>query len=412
MATPRTSFTGTVFPPGQTRQIACDLYLQPNGIVACPKDGGPQDGEEFLLPYERIQVRRGGLDLAIMVCTGGPEDPAVSCGDPAFPASLDASAGRAVAGAMAALKRTDRTRRGVKLGLLAAALLILVGIAFGGWFLISAGSRLTLAAIPISVDKTIGDQSIESMDLGGPVLKQAEVEHFVQAVVDRLDDHLVPPGASPESYAYKLTVRVVESNQINAFALPGGQIVVYTGLIKSASRAEQVAGVLGHEIAHVTGRHGMQGIIRGLGVVVAAQVLLGDVSGIVGIMTQGAMMAVLNGYSRDQERAADQEGARIAAAAGFDPAGLAEFFMVLKDQPGSQMPGLLQVLSTHPEHDERIAAIRALRTTLTVAPGADLTPLFLAAKEALGQRVGSASAAMKAVEVPAAGSASAPVTAP
>ncbi|MFM2091983.1 MAG: hypothetical protein RLZZ127_2472 [Planctomycetota bacterium] len=391
MSAPRTSFTGTVFPPGQTHQVVCDLYLRPEGLVAVPKEG-----DELRLPWDRMRLQRGGIDLTTIVCLGEPGDPAMSCSDRAFPDALAACGGRRVAEALAGMRRRDSARRGAKLGCLAVALLLLVGTAVGGWLAVSHGSRLVIGAIPLSVDKAIGEQAIQSMELGGPVVKTPEVDRFVQTVVDRLDDHVVPPGADPKAYAHTFTVRVVESDLINAFALPGGQIVVFTGLIKSASRAEQVAGVLGHEIAHVTMRHGVNGLVRAAGVAIAAQLVLGDVSGLAAVLGQGAMTAVLNGYSRDQERDADREGARIAAAAGFDPAGLAEFFLALKEQPGSQMPGILQVFSTHPDHDERIAAIRDLGPTLTVAPGEDLAPLFLAAQAALGKRVRSASAGVTA----------------
>jgi Zn-dependent protease with chaperone function len=395
MNAPRTSFTGTVFPPGQTRQVVCDLYLRPEGLVAVPREG-----DELLLPYDRMRLQRGGVDLTTIVCLGEPGEPAMSCADRAFPDALATCGGRRVAEALDGMRRQDKARRGLKLGCLAIALLTLIGIGVGGWLAVSHGSRMLVGAIPISVDKTIGEQAIQTMDLGGPVVKTPDVERFVQTVVDRLDDHVVPPGADPADFAHTFTVRVVESDLINAFALPGGQIVVFTGLIKGASRAEQVAGVLGHEIAHVTKRHGVNGLIRAAGIAIAAQLVLGDVSGIAAVLGQGAMVAVLNGYSRDQEREADQEGARIAAAAGFDPAGLAEFFLALKDQPGSQMPGILQVFSTHPDHDERIAAIRALGPTLTVAPGEDLNPLFRAAQDALGVRARSASAGVTAPVIP------------
>ena len=92
----------------------------------------------------------------------------------------------------------------------------------------------------------------------------------------------------------------------------------------------------------------------------AAQLLFGDASGVIAIAAQGATLAVLTGYSRDMEREADAEGARMMAAAGLDPRGMIGFFTLLKAEPGSEMPEGLQWMSTHPQHEARIAALEAL----------------------------------------------------
>ena len=131
---------------------------------------------------------------------------------------------------------------------------------------------------------------------------------------------------------FDLRIQVVDAPQINAFALPGGQIVVYTGLLRKAARPEQVAGVIAHEMAHVTLRHGLRGIAKQVGVLVGVQVLTGDLSG---LAAQVATAAISNAYSRDAEREADAEGARMLAAAGIDP--------VLIAAPNTPAPALERI---------------------------------------------------------------------
>ena len=146
----------------------------------------------------------------------------------------------------------------------------------------------------------------------------------------------------------------------NAFALPGGYISVYTGLIEKSASYEELASVLAHEIAHVTMRHGVTRMVESVGVIAVLQLIFGDVGGLVGLAEELFTIAAINGYSRGHESEADEEGVRMMHAAGIDPSAAANFFRMLKEsEPGSDMPDVLAWVSTHPEHDERIAAIEA-----------------------------------------------------
>jgi len=150
---------------------------------------------------------------------------------------------------------------------------------------------------------------------------------------------------------------VVDAPIVNAFALPGGPIVVYTGLIGKAAGAEEVAGVIGHEMAHVTARHGLERIADSVGIVTAVQILVGDTQGLVAFGAELFTLASVNSYSRRQEMAADEEAIRMLHAAGIDPAGLARFFEVLDREQGD-LPSAVSWISTHPQNQARIAQIR------------------------------------------------------
>ena len=365
-------FTGTIFPKGSSRQVAAQLAISPDAVTATTDDG---QGHVLLLAGVTARMANGTLIL-----TSADGSVTVSSSEPAFAAELRRIGSPAVAAALGELGARERRRSRRGCGCMLTGLIAVVLLCVLVYFGIVWAARASVDLIPITTDIALGDSSISSMDLGGPVLREPEVTDLIAEIVRRLEAQMTPPGGAKERYAFPLKVKVIDSEQINAFALPGGNIVVFTGLIRKAGDVDQVAGVLGHEIAHVTLRHGMQGIVRSVGTMVVVAIVFGDISS---VLSQVAMSTVINGYSRDQEREADAEGARIAAAAGFDPEGIAGFFTVLKSQPGSELPGIAAVFSTHPQHDERIANARELARTLKRVEAPSLSASFAAAQRVL-----------------------------
>jgi len=156
-----------------------------------------------------------------------------------------------------------------------------------------------------------------------------------------------------EVRGYKIAV-IADDKLVNAFAAPGGYTYLSTGLILSAKDCAEIAGVMGHEIAHVTQRHGAKAIERAI----AAQTLIGMFLGD-GLSAGAAAVAfgVLQGtrFSQEQETESDSVGLRITKSAGYDPYGLADFFRkLLKKERGIQAP---QFLSSHPATNKRIRAV-------------------------------------------------------
>ncbi len=172
---------------------------------------------------------------------------------------------------------------------------------------------------------------------------------------------------------------VFESDQLNAFALPGGKVGFYTGLIKLAESDDEIAVVMGHEIAHVTSRHGAerqsQALLIGLGGVALGVGTRNDENREYWMLAYGLGSTLGSlAYSRDHETEADVVGLRFAARAGYDPRAAVSFWRKMAaKETGGRPPKLL---STHPPTADRIANLER------IAP--PLVPLYEQSKAAMG----------------------------
>lgn len=307
------------------------------------------EGRTFVLPAGECTLERGGASGRMWFCHDAERTLTICSEDAAFGAALRAlpqlhTQLHAIHGRRQRAKRRERTWR-------VAALLSLVLVLAGGYFGIRSAAQLSLRALPVSVDERLGDEALAAMDLGGPRVNDEALQAGLDQIVQRLAEHAQPAG-------FRFRVHVVDQKTVNAFALPGGNIVVFTGLIRAAGDASEVAGVLGHEMAHVTRRHSMQRIVHSLGVAAAVNLILGDPGGLAAIGTEMLKAGTLTSFDRDQERQSDLDGVRMLHAAGIDPAGLARFFATLEREAGS-IPGALAWLSSHPQSAERRAAVQA-----------------------------------------------------
>jgi predicted Zn-dependent protease len=151
------------------------------------------------------------------------------------------------------------------------------------------------------------------------------------------------------------TFHVVDDPAINAFAIPGGHVYVNTGLINAASNASELAGVMGHEIAHGVARHSTQQMSAQYGLSALASVLLGQNAGnLQQIAAQIVAGGALARFSRGAEREADERGIQYMHAAGFNAGGMASMFRKLAAQSQRQPGALEKFFSTHPVTEERI----------------------------------------------------------
>jgi predicted Zn-dependent protease len=160
------------------------------------------------------------------------------------------------------------------------------------------------------------------------------------------------------------TIRVIDSDEVNAFALPGGFFFINKGLILAADNESELAGVMAHEIAHVAARHAMEnqgkGQMIGIGLI-AGIIFTGGVAGAVLQNTAGLAQALaFFSFSRAAEEEADRLGVQYLYAAGYDPNGMASMFEKLAAQSKSKPNSISKLFSTHPQSIERKDASIAL----------------------------------------------------
>jgi predicted Zn-dependent protease len=218
--------------------------------------------------------------------------------------------------------------------------------------------------IPVSWEEQLGEQVVGRLTAGSEVCGDSLVDVSLTGIVARLAE------AAPSPYEWN--VRVVQQDAVNAFATPGGYIVVFSGLLEQAARPEQVAGVLAHEMQHVLNRHGTESLLRHVPLRLLLGAFTGDAAAWGGAVESLANVGMLRYQQRDEEEA-DRKGVALLQAAQIDARGLVEFFEILEDED-TDVPGLLSYLSTHPNTRARIEAIEELIASGEADPPRALLP--------------------------------------
>lgn len=227
------------------------------------------------------------------------------------------------------------------------------------WVVIPALAGQIVALIPVSVEQRFGerilDRALETLtlldrgDTGEPRrCTSAEGQRTIDALAATLVAGLDPPPP--------VTVTVLRTKMVNAVALPGGQIVVFQGLLEFAETGDEFAGILAHEIAHVHRRHSLHFVIQEAATNALIGIVVGDVFG-GGIAAGLARVLVTTQYTRDMEREADAIGTELMNRAGFDANALASALERLGRRHG-EAGDVFAYVSTHPATAERVAAVR------------------------------------------------------
>jgi Zn-dependent protease with chaperone function len=237
-------------------------------------------------------------------------------------------------------------------------LLVIAGVV---WLVTGGPARYVLGAIPASVEVKIGDAAAGSLELGPPC-DDPELKAVVDGIVADLAEAL------PDR-RYTFRVDLAQTDDVNAFALPGGRMFVLSGLLSRLDSPSELAAVLGHEIHHVLLRHALRKMVQAAGVQVVLALLFGDASDTVAMVAGGAAQLTQLKFSRDQERDADLGGVRLMAKAGYDPRAAASVFAKLAEASGEEAGGLgkaLSIAGTHPASAERIETMRTEAASLAI----------------------------------------------
>ncbi len=219
-------------------------------------------------------------------------------------------------------------------------------------------------------EQRLGEREAAKVEAAMGLVDDPQLTEYVSAIGQRL-------AAQSPSEGYEFDFHVVDMKEPNAFALPGGKVYVSRGILALANSEDELAGVIGHEVAHVLGRHTghritlgapltlVTGITAGLTSIISPG--LGNLIGGIGGATQGIL---LSPYDRHQERQADELGLKLVAAAGWDPAALSRILHSLEREEDLRgTGGGLAFFASHPRTPERVRNTEREAKKLQRGPG-------------------------------------------
>ncbi len=302
------------------------------------------------IPFQSLSVSAGGLehDQLVVKWRAGPDSRTLYLKDADLIRTFRASAPPDLTRTLeetAAQVRQARTRHRTiwtfALGLAGGMVLFL-------WFGSDLLVEWAISRIPVEWERQLGESAYRDFLAQQTVVKEGPAVAAVDEITRRLTEKI------PDS-PYTFDVSIVKSDVVNAFALPGGYVVVFTGLLQKAENGDEVAGVLSHELNHVLQRHGLDRIVKQLGLIAVVTIVLGDHQGLVGLMKQFGVELLTLKFGRAQETEADVTGVRLLHKAKIDPDGMIRFFERLSEKEKDRV----EILSTHPMSEGRAARLKA-----------------------------------------------------
>ncbi|MFN3231381.1 MAG: M48 family metallopeptidase [Alphaproteobacteria bacterium] len=321
-------FSGTLYDGQSAAGIPVTVELGPNGIMVQRVRGGID-----IWPYASITLmssHRDGNRIAVSR-TGKSAERLTIEGD-------------SVASALAAHAPQHAQTPGRNHGRAVLVSLAIVGTLAAFYFAYPVLKSGLVAVFPDNWAIAWGETVVDAMPGSGETCD----DPAGQAVLDQLTAALVASTPLP----YEPRVRVDGSKQVNAFAAPGGHVVLLSGMIHDAEGPEEVVGVLAHELGHVKHKHALNRLID----VVGVDIILSSIGGDIGAV--GGLVMVLR-YGREDEREADRTAVEMLKAAGMPSDGLASFFDRMAAKEGD-LAIYSNFLSTHPALLDRSAEVRAL----------------------------------------------------
>ena len=339
----RTDWQGTYLDGQTAARHPATIRLMREALEISPAGGGTR-----LWPYRELRQTQGfyaGEEVRIE--RGGDVPETLLVPDSAFLESLHEVA----PGLQLRFHDPRRRRARVRWTIAAAAGVLAVTAAIYLWG-IPALAALVAPRVPVAWEENVGRSAL--VYLAPPDRRCGDPR--LGAAMDEIVRRLT---ASAPPSPYTLRVYVVNRPVVNAHALPGGNVVIFKGLLERTHTPEELAGVVAHELQHVLLRHTTRAVIQDASTGLLLMALTGDVTGPLAYGLQTARTLGELRYSRRAEDEADVGGMRMLLAARVDPAGMIAFFDTIRQEEGAQ-PQALTYLSTHPLAEARIARLRAM----------------------------------------------------
>jgi beta-barrel assembly-enhancing protease len=242
------------------------------------------------------------------------------------------------------------------------AILLLIGVALftTGYFVVKKINKSDLDLsyeVSLEQEEKLGDIFKEMIWDQFPTVKDNVADSAIQQIKNRLVLAL-------DTTAYRYQFTIIKSEQINAFTIPGGNIYIFSELIKVAETPEEVAAVLAHEIGHAERRHVVTKLIKELSITAIVSVLSG---GDPSLLAQILRDIIGNSFDRKQEEDADKFALELLEKANISPKNLARFFERLNEKDLDYDEDL-EILMTHPHNDKRIDLVRKYKTKNNFKP--------------------------------------------
>ncbi len=236
-----------------------------------------------------------------------------------------------------------------------SGLALLVAVLLAAVYYLHTLEERVVSWVPVEFEKKWSSTLVA--DLSNAAVK---VPPEMEMVLDRLVEH--SPASFRSRYGDSVRLFLVGASEVNAFALPAGKILVYTGLVAETSSDDEFAGVLAHELQHSAHRDPLLAMVSALKWKLVVSTLFGDLDGMEGLLASNASLLLKLKYSRDLERRADAEGMKLMVRAGFDPCAMIDFYRRMAKRSGILAVALF---SDHPAMGERIAALEELCAELS-----------------------------------------------
>ena len=307
-----------------------------------------EKGATFYWPYEEVRQKQHFGPTGEMRLEKGGDIPEVLL----VPGSLFLSSLHWAAPEMVR-RFHDPARRKARTTVTLLAALAIVGIMALLYFWGIPGlAYLAAARIPVSWEEHLGQAIVDQLAPQGKRCRHPISSRAIEEILATLTG---PRRETP----YNFRVIVVNNPGVNAFAAPGGFVVIFWGLLDKTQSAEELAGVLAHELQHILYRHSIRALLQHASMRLLLAAMVGDASEAMAFGLEGARTLGALRYSRQSEEEADAGAISMMLSSGVDPGGMITFFERLKKENGKSL-GLPAYLSTHPNLISRIERLKLL----------------------------------------------------
>lgn len=255
---------------------------------------------------------------------------------------------------------------------IALMILFFIGVSLFGYFIIIPHlSESFVANLPAEKVEDIGAFLYENME------KEIDINDSLSILMQDFANEI------QQESDFEMQVKVSNSDIVNAFAMPGGKIVVYKGLLDKIENENQLLALLGHEFTHTNERHVLKNLVKNLSGYLLISLVVGDTNGIIAILLENAHIINQLSFSRELEKEADIYGINLIAENNADPNGMHELFSLMQESSDTSSHKLLEYISTHPDMKDRIEYTKSLAQDKPVKTNKILREKWLKLKDEL-----------------------------